>query len=46
MKHLYANIFVEYVTKNPLREDAEDMLHEELFIREMERYIRGLNIFV
>jgi len=46
LRQFYANVFVEYITKNPLLNDTEEMLHGELFVKEVDRYIKALNIFV
>ena len=44
LQHIYANLFVEYVVKNPLYvpNEAIDMT---TFEAELEKYIRGLHFF-
>ena len=44
LRHIYANLFVEYVVRNPLYE-LKAPIHCELFQTGLQRYIRNLSYF-
>ena len=44
MYHIYSNIYVEYISRNPLCK-AGEWIKSELFCSELDTYVRGLPLF-